>query len=349
MPSDDRATSTNPVTTGNDESSTETTADKATFTSPDTVVKKTSVYKAAYIAALEQVNTTPKPTLLAREQSCLYKARYESALAKANAAPSLLHGKILVSGKVSTQVKLLEQKAASRSSTDKPIAGPCVKQNLPATSKSSPRLSTASMKEEPTTATKHPTTSDITHVREPIAIGRPKASYLAALAKASTASITQAAVCGKASSSVGGKISALVERFEDKTETSTWPGTSRLQHSSSMVFTAFPKEELTATEPSEITEVNGPKVKVPLRQQSSCYKASYEAALAKANASSSTPVCEMASFSRRASDLTKLYEEKAKSTRPSVKMGQPTSQIITAKLSTLPRRRELLKPNLQQC
>ena len=253
MLSEDNATSTNPVTTGNDEPSMETMADKETSTSPDTV----SVYKAAYIAALDKVNTTPKPTVLTREQSSLYKARYEAALAKANATTALVCGKISVSGKVSTQVKLLEQKVAGRASTDKPIA--CVKQNLPAPLKSSPRLSTASKKEELTTAA----TSDISgpqtsslliHELQPIAIGRHKASYLAALAKASTASTTQAAVCGKASSSVTGKISALIECFKDKIETSTWSGTSRLQDSSSMM------EELTASvEPPGISEVNGPE------------------------------------------------------------------------------------------
>ena len=346
MLSEDNATSTNPVTTANDEPGTETLADKETSTSPDTVLKKTSAYKAAYIAALDKVNTTPKPTVLAREQSSLYKARYEAALAKANATTALVCGKISVGGKVSTQVKLLEQKVAGRESTDKPI--PCVKQNLPATSKSSPRFSTASIKEELTTAA----TSDISgpqtssllthdHVLEPIAIGRHKASYLAAVAKASAASTTQAAVCGKASSSVTGKISALVERFKDKTETSTWPGISRLQDSSST------KEELAATvEPPRNSEVNGPKAfaLTQVRQQSNCQKASFEAALAKVNASSTTPVCRKSSVSGKASALVKLFEEKAKITSkhgPSVKKGPLTFQPFTAKSSIAVKKEDL--------
>ena len=255
-------------------------------------------------------------------------------------------GKISVSGKVSTQVKLLEQKVASRSSTDKPIARPCVKLNLPATWKSSPTLSTASKKEEPTTDIKHPETLDIsgpqissllTHVWEPIAIGHHKASYLAALASASTASTTPAAVCGKASSSGSGKISALLECFEDKTETSTCPSTSHLQHSSPMVFTAYLKEELSTTvEAPEISEVNEPKasvLKTHVRPQSSCR---YEAALSKVNASSTNPECTKSSVSGKACALVKFFEDKAKMTSkhgPSVKKGPLTSQTSTAKSS----------------
>ena len=338
MLSEDNATST-----GNDEPSTE--MDKETSTSPDTVLKKTSVFKAAYIAALDKVNTTLKPTVLAREQSSLYKARYEAALAKANTTTALVCGKISVSGKVSTQVNRLEQKVAGRASTDKPI--PCVKQNLPATSKSSSRLSTASRKEELTTAATSDisgpqTSSLLTHVLEPIAIGRHKASYLAAVAKASTASTTQAAVCGKASSSVTGKISALVERFKDKTETSTWPGNSRLQDSSST------KEELAATvEPPGISEVNGPKAfaLTQVRQQSSYQKASYEAALAKVNAFSTPPVCRKSSVSGKTSALVKLFEEKVKITSkhgPSVKKGPLTFQTSMAKLSIAVKKEDLI-------
>ena len=55
------------VATANDEHSMETMVDKATSTSSTEVLKNTSIYKEAYIAALDQDNSTPKPTVLARE------------------------------------------------------------------------------------------------------------------------------------------------------------------------------------------------------------------------------------------------------------------------------------------
>ena len=100
--------------------------------------------------------------------------------------------------------------------------------------------------------------------------------------------------------------------------------------------------ELTATvKHPEISQVNGAEAavtKTHLRQQSSCHKAmaSYEAALAKANAVSTIPVCNTASVGRKASALVKRFEDTVKSTRTSVKNGAPvvTSQKFTAELST---------------
>ena len=254
--------------------------------------------------------------MLARKQSCFYKAKYEAAVATANASTTSLCGKISVGGRVSTQVKHFEEKAASQASTDKP--SPCVQQHLhiPATWKSTPKLSTSFKKEEPTATIKHIETSEIhrpqtsamlTHIQDQI--DHHKASYSAALAKAGTATTTPAAaVCGKASRSVSGKASALIKHFEDKKVTSTMPGVkpdqpaSHVQHSSSMVFIASPKVELTATvNPPEISQVNGAEASVlqtHLRQQSSRHKGSYEAALAKANAASTSPVSNTALVSR---------------------------------------------------
>ena len=124
LPSDDNTTSTNPVATANDEHSMETMVDKATSMRSTKVLKKTSTYKAAYIAALDQANSTPKPTVLAREQSCHYKAKYEAALARADASTTSLWmwiAQYFYSGEI------LWRKAASWASIDKP--SPCVKQH----------------------------------------------------------------------------------------------------------------------------------------------------------------------------------------------------------------------------
>ena len=104
------------------------------------------------------------------------------------------------------------------------------------------------------------------------------------------------------------------------------------------MFTALLKVEHIATvKPPKISEVNGAEASVSktrLRQQSSIHKASYEAALAKANAASTTSVCEMALVSGKASSLVKLFEGKAKSTMPSIKKGPPTatSQTVCSKV-----------------